>query len=73
MTLAGKPFENIVGKEANAGNQHFLLFPHVFYPFQNKFQFFNHTIKPLLETTSIKRPPALRDHCPDTKTLLKST
>ena len=22
-----KPFENIVGKEENAGNQHFLLFP----------------------------------------------
>ena len=25
-----KPFENIVGKGENAGNQHFLLFPHFF-------------------------------------------
>ena len=29
------------------------------------------TVKPLLETTCIKRPPALRDHCSDTTTLLK--
>ena len=27
----------------------------------------------LLETTCVKRPPALRDHCYDTATLLKST
>ena len=26
-TLGKKPFENIVGKAENAGNQHFLLFP----------------------------------------------
>ena len=26
-TLEEKPFEHIVGKEENAGNQHFLLFP----------------------------------------------
>ena len=26
-TLEKKPFENIVGKAENAGNQHFLLFP----------------------------------------------
>ena len=25
-----EPFENIVGKEENAGNQHFLLFLHCF-------------------------------------------
>ena len=31
--LYGKPFENIVGKGENAGNQHFLLFPHCFLPF----------------------------------------
>ena len=30
MTLRKKPFENIVGKEGNAGNQHFLLFPQCF-------------------------------------------
>ena len=27
-------FENIVGKGENAGNQHFLLFPQCFLPFQ---------------------------------------
>ena len=32
----GKPFENIVGKEENAGNQHFLLFPHCFPPLPNQ-------------------------------------
>ena len=40
MTQPVKPFENIVGKGENAGNQHFLLFPLVFYPLQNKFQIF---------------------------------
>ena len=30
MTLGKKTFENIVGKGENAGNQHFLLFPHCF-------------------------------------------
>ena len=29
------------------------------------------TVKPMLETTYIKRPPALRDHCSDTTTLPK--
>ena len=32
-TLWKKPFENIVGKGENAGNQHFLLFPQYFLPF----------------------------------------
>ena len=41
MTLEEKPFENIVGKEENAGNQHFLLFPQCFLslPPQKKIQF----------------------------------
>ena len=30
MTLKEKPSENIVGKEENAGNQHFLHFPQYF-------------------------------------------
>ena len=30
MTLRKKPFENIVGKGENAGNQDFLLFPQCF-------------------------------------------
>ena len=33
-TLGEKPFEKIVGKGENAGNQHFLLFPQCFQPFQ---------------------------------------
>ena len=32
MTLKKKPFDNIVGKGENVGNQHFLLFPHCFLP-----------------------------------------
>ena len=35
MTLRKKPFENIVGKGENAGNQHFLLFPR-FLPLTNQ-------------------------------------
>ena len=31
------------------------------------------TVNAVLETTCIKRPPALRDYCPDTTTLLKAT
>ena len=42
MTLKKKPFENIVGKGENAGNQHFLLSHNVFYPSQAKFEFFIH-------------------------------
>ena len=36
MTLKKEPYENIVGKEENAGNQHSLLFPQCFlcYPEQ---------------------------------------
>ena len=30
MTLEKKPFENILGKGENAGNQHFFLFPTMF-------------------------------------------
>ena len=32
--LIKSPFENIVGKGENAGNQHFLLFPQCFLPYQ---------------------------------------
>ena len=39
--LSGKmAFENIVEKEENAGNQHFLLFPQYALIFQIKFHFF---------------------------------
>ena len=33
-TLRKMPFENILGKGENAGNQHFLLFPQCFLPYQ---------------------------------------
>ena len=35
-----KPFENIVGKGENGGNQHFLLFPHCLLSYQKQKSFF---------------------------------
>ena len=35
-TLSKRPFEKIVGKGENAGNQHFLLFPQCFQPYQRQ-------------------------------------
>ena len=35
-TVREKPFENTAGKGENAGNQHFLLFPQCFLPYQRK-------------------------------------
>ena len=35
--------------------------------------FTSYTVKPVLQTTCIKRPPPLRDHYSDTTTHLKST
>ena len=40
MTLRKKPFENIVGKGENAGNQHFLLFPQCFLSFPKQISIF---------------------------------
>ena len=98
-----KHLENTVGKEGNAGNQHFHLFPQCFLPFPKQVSIFSVTfillsassfnldqsqnlsfgkdlnyicitkVKPVLEPTCIKRPPALEDHCSDTASLLKST
>ena len=39
--LRREPFENIVEKEENAGNQHFLLFPQCFLPFSNQISLFH--------------------------------
>ena len=36
MTLKEEAFENIFGKGENVGNQHFLLFPKCFVPFQKQ-------------------------------------
>ena len=41
MTPTKKPFENIVGKGENIGNQHFLLFPQCFQPFTKQFSNFH--------------------------------
>ena len=35
--LGGKPFVNIVGKEENAGNQHFVLYPQCFLSYDAQF------------------------------------
>ena len=40
-TLNKKPFENIVGKGENAGNQHFLLFPQCFQTLPNQISNFH--------------------------------
>ena len=40
--LRKKPFENIVGKGENAGNQHFLLCPQCFLPSQVEFLFISY-------------------------------
>ena len=44
MTLGKKPFENIVGKGENAGNQHFLLFPQCFIPFPKQVSSFSNLL-----------------------------
>ena len=49
-TLKKKPFVNIVGKEENAGNQHFLLFPQCFLPYEL------FTTQSRLLTTKKKKP-----------------
>ena len=42
MTFAKKPFENMEGKGENAGNQHFILFPPCFQPYQRQKSSFNY-------------------------------
>ena len=49
MTLDKQPFENIVGKGANAGNQHFLLFPHHFHLYQEQILLFQPSLAPLAQ------------------------
>ena len=39
-TRTQMPFKNIEGKEENADNQHFLLFPQCFLPFPNQISIF---------------------------------
>ena len=49
MMLRKRPFENIVGKGENAGNQHFLLFPQCFLPFPNQISIFHFHLSCLLQ------------------------
>ena len=42
--LYKKPFENIMGKGENAGNQHFLLFPQYFLPYQKQNHYFRNIL-----------------------------
>ena len=62
--LVDKELKTMLGKK---GENTFLIFS-AFFTF-----LMTNTVKPVLETTCIKRPPALRDHLSDTATLLKST
>ena len=41
LTFKTKPFENIVGKGENAGNQHFLLFSQCFLSYQRRIRKFH--------------------------------
>ena len=41
-----KPFENVVEKGENAGNQHFLLFPQCFLPFPKQISIFQSHLSP---------------------------
>ena len=51
--LEEKYFENIVGKRENAGNQHFLLFPQFFLPYQREIASFEPQWKHHLQKLSI--------------------
>ena len=53
MPLRKKPFENTVGKGENAGNQHFLLFPHCFLLFPEQISIFQSPLFCRLEMLSI--------------------
>ena len=52
-TPTKKPFENIVGKGENAGNQHFLLFPQCFLPFTRQISNFQSCLFCCLQMLSI--------------------
>ena len=52
-TLKKKPFENILGKGENAGNQHFPPFPQCFLPFHQKTSIFESHVFGLLKKLSV--------------------
>ena len=53
-TPSMKPFENIVGKRENAGNQHFLLFPQCFLPFSKEISILQSHLLCRLQIRSIR-------------------
>ena len=52
-TLYKKPFQNIVGKRENAGDQRFLLFPQCFLPFPKQISTFDSHLNCSLQMLSI--------------------
>ena len=55
--LKEKPFENIVEKEENAGNQHFLLSPQCFLPNERHIKTFELDLFCCLQMLSISLSP----------------
>ena len=53
MALWKKPFENILGKGENAGNQHFLLFPKCFLLYKRQISPFEKELTGHLQTHGI--------------------
>ena len=49
LTLGKKPFENIVGKEDNSGDKHFLLFSEYCLPYMALIFHFRYTLKCCLQ------------------------
>ena len=55
VPLGKRPFENIVGKGENADNQHFLLFPQFFLPYQRKIAPFESQLNCCLQMLSVRK------------------
>ena len=66
-TLEEKPFENIVEKEENAGNQHFLYFPQGFLKYQRKIEQFESLSNSCLQRLPIWARLKLCNLIPDNK------
>ena len=58
-TATEKPFENIVGKEENTGNERFLLFPQCFLPFTKQISNFHSRLFCPLHMLSIWTSPKM--------------
>ena len=59
MTLKNRPFENIVGKGENAGNQNFLLFQQYYLPFPKHISIFQLNLFCHLQMLSIWTSPKI--------------